>query len=73
MIQNEVNILIKDEGEVKTKYKSIFSSWNAIKKNSLRNILVGLNIGFISGYYYSDILIGIELGLTLSVLYTIIR
>jgi hypothetical protein len=80
MVQNEVNILVKDdteENKIHTihpqKYKSIFSSWHTIKKNGLRNILTGLSFGFISGLYYSEIILGIEVGISISIIYTIIR
>jgi hypothetical protein len=80
MVQNEVNILVKDdieENKIHTilpqKYKSIFSSWHTIKKNGLRNILTGFSFGFISGFYYSEIILGIQVGVCISIIYTLIR
>ena len=80
---NEVNVIIKDELNEKEenkihtilpqKYRSIFSSWHSIKKNSLRNLLIGLCIGFISGCYYSELILGLEVGISISIIYTLIH
>jgi hypothetical protein len=67
-INDDKNIKIKSE-----KYKPIFSSWHSIKKNIFKNCTVGLVLGFFSGLYSSDIVLGLEFGFALGIICTLIR